>query len=312
MSDAPISLSLSVKGLQRLEGLNHERDFTFIVGEERYSCPSFVAEFLSPRVSSLRSQDITIDEFAIETADPDHLFGTLISMGFGHEICLSEKDLKLVRSVCGELCNYELFENTVKHAKGAIAEGELKARLDFLSKIDSTCDFDVSVIASHFYEFAVDDFDGLSVSFLEAILRHAGLVVLDEDSVFEVVHRRASADSSYFVLLELVRFEFLSDDCMRRAFEFLSDSFESLTFGIGSSLGNRFALPVTRPPQTGRFRFRPDARSPSQPTGFAGLPAMDSLIISSTPGIFSVFGEKTLRLLYRGSRDGFNGSDFHR
>jgi hypothetical protein len=38
---------------------------------------------------------------------------------------------------------------------------------------------------------------------------------------------------------------------------------------------------------------------------------MDSKIISAIPDIFSVFGGKTLRLLYRGSRHGFGASAFH-
>jgi hypothetical protein len=41
------------------------------------------------------------------------------------------------------------------------------------------------------------------------------------------------------------------------------------------------------------------------------LPAIASKIISVIPDIFSVFGEKTLRLLYRGSRDGFEAKVFH-
>jgi hypothetical protein len=85
-SAIPLSLSLSATGLQRLEGVNHDRDFTFIVGDERYDCPSFVAEFLSPRITTLRSQDITIDEFTVNTEDPNHYFGTLLSIGFGHEV----------------------------------------------------------------------------------------------------------------------------------------------------------------------------------------------------------------------------------
>jgi hypothetical protein len=39
--------------------------------------------------------------------------------------------------------------------------------------------------------------------------------------------------------------------------------------------------------------------------------AIDSKIISTIPEIFSVFGSKTFRLLYRGSRDGFKASAFH-
>jgi hypothetical protein len=49
-------LSLSVKGLQRLESINHENDFTFVVGDEQYSCPSFVAEFV---LSDLKTSQST-------------------------------------------------------------------------------------------------------------------------------------------------------------------------------------------------------------------------------------------------------------
>jgi hypothetical protein len=41
------------------------------------------------------------------------------------------------------------------------------------------------------------------------------------------------------------------------------------------------------------------------------LPSFDSNIISDSPRIFSVFGEKKFQLLYRGSRDGFEASTFH-
>jgi hypothetical protein len=39
---------------------------------------------------------------------------------------------------------------------------------------------------------------------------------------------------------------------------------------------------------------------------------IDSNIISAVPDIFSVFGCKRFQLLYRGSRDGFEASAFHR
>jgi hypothetical protein len=204
-----IPLSISAKGLQRFEGVNHEMDFAFIVGDERYSCPSFIAEFLSPRVSWLRSQDITINEFRIETADPSHQFGTFLSIGFGREVSFSESELYFVRSVCSNLGNSELFEATLKHAEGQIPKDELMARLDLISGVNGSCDCDISVVASHFYQFSVSDFDRLSPGVLEAILSNSSLVVADEDSVFEIVHRRASDDLSYFGLLEFVRFEFV-------------------------------------------------------------------------------------------------------
>jgi hypothetical protein len=41
------------------------------------------------------------------------------------------------------------------------------------------------------------------------------------------------------------------------------------------------------------------------------MPSIDSTIISSIPSIFSSFGSKSYRLLYRGSRDGFNPRSWH-
>jgi hypothetical protein len=291
-----IPLSLSAKGLQRLEGISQEMDFAFIVGDERYSCPSFIAEFLSPRVTSLRSQDITIDEFRIETADPSHQFANILSLGFGREVCFSESELSFVRSVCGKLRNSELFEKTRKHEAGQIGEDELRARLAFLSGVDGSCTCDISVVASNFYQFSVPDFDQLSPEVLAAILSDSSLVVGNEDSVFEIVHRLASKDLSYFGLLEFVRFGFVSPETMQRAVEFISSSFESLTFALWSSLRNRLSLSVA---------------PPSQPDRVRPVPPIDSKIISTIPEIFSVLGDKTFRLLYRGSRDGFAANAFH-
>jgi hypothetical protein len=247
-------------------------------------------------VSSLRSQDITIKEFVIETDDPARHIESLLSVGFGREVSFSEAELPFVRSVCGNLCNSELFEKTLKDSGGQIREDELKARLDFVSGANGSCDFDFSVIASHFCEMSVSDFDQLSASVLEAILSDPGLVLEDEDSLFEIVHRRASADLSYLVLLEFVRFEFVSGDCMMQAIELISSSFDCFTSGIWSSLRTRLALPVT---------------PPSQPNRFKPPPTIDSTIVRGIPGILSVLRVKQFRLLYRGSRDGFGAGDFH-
>jgi hypothetical protein len=255
----------------------------------------FVAEFLSPRIISLRLQDITIHEFSIATEDPDHFFGTFLSIGFGHVVSVSRAEVRFVRSVCGELWNQEVFEKTVKPGDGKISKDELMARMAFLNGVDGSFECDPGPIASHFYELSVSDFDELSVSVLESILRDPSLLVDDEDSVFDVVHRLASVDPSYFGLLEFVRFEFLSADCMKLAFQFISGCFESFTFGIWSSLRTRLTLFVTPSSQPSRFF----------------VPPIDSKIISAIPPIFSVFGDKTFRLLYRGSRDGFGASHFH-
>jgi hypothetical protein len=185
MPDASVLLSLSVKGLQRLEAVSHEADFAFIIGGERYECASILAEFLSPRVISLRSQDQTVQELALQTDDPNHSFDTLLSLAFGREVSVAKTELPAVRSLCLELWNYELFEMTFKHEEGPITKEELKARLDFLAGVDASRDRDVFLVASHFYELSIADLDRLSPSVLEAILSDSTLVLQDEDSLFE-------------------------------------------------------------------------------------------------------------------------------
>jgi hypothetical protein len=146
-----------VKAWQRLESLIHERDFTFVVREERRSCPSFVAEFLSPRVTSLRSQDMAIDEWSIETEDPSHQFEALLSISFGRDVSFGHTETKFVRSVCGDMRNSELFEKTLKNEEG------LKTRLKLLSWVHGSPDFDILLLASHFCEFRISDFDHLNI-----------------------------------------------------------------------------------------------------------------------------------------------------
>jgi hypothetical protein len=236
-----------------------------------------------------------MDDFSIATADPGHFFGTLLSIGFGREVSLSQAAVSFVRSVCGELWNMEVFEKTLKHEEGEITGAELRARLEFLSRADGSWDSEIGIIASHFYELSVSDFEKVSPAVVELILTNPALVVGNEDSVFEVVHGLVSENPGNFGLLESVWFEYLSAGCMTRAFEFISSRFESLTFGIWSNLRTRLALSVTPSSQAGQRRFIP----------------IDSRIISELPDIFSVFGNRRLRPLYRGSRDGFRAGDFH-
>jgi hypothetical protein len=75
MANKPCSIvHLSSRGLANLGNNVYENDFTFVVGEERYQCPSFIATFLSPRIAQQQLIDPTIEEYKIESADPNHYF----------------------------------------------------------------------------------------------------------------------------------------------------------------------------------------------------------------------------------------------
>jgi hypothetical protein len=278
-------LSLSVKGLQRIEKNNYEKDFAFLLGDKEYRCPAVIADFLSPHVSSLRSQDHTICEVRLETEDPEGWFERVLSLGYGHEAEFRPEETPFLRAIFRELLNYDLFRLTFERPEGEFEKGELVSRLEFLAAVHETSD---------------EDLERLSIPALEAILSDANLMLEDEDSLFHIIHQLASQDQSYFSLLEFVRFEFLSVQCIKMAFEFISNLFHLVTIGIWESVGPRLTLPVSQAADLTR-----------SPRRFL-WPGLDSQIVSSCPAIFSMFRRKTFRLLYRGSRDGFQASDFHR
>jgi hypothetical protein len=102
-SESPFQVCLSAKGLAKLPQNVYENDFTFIVGDDRYKCPSFVAAFLSPRVCSLQRTDGTLHEFIIETKDPNQLFESIVGLGEGRSMTVSATNSSFVRSICYEL-----------------------------------------------------------------------------------------------------------------------------------------------------------------------------------------------------------------
>jgi hypothetical protein len=48
LSETGVEISLSAKGFRNLPRNVYQNDFAFIVGQNRYYCPSFIASLLSP------------------------------------------------------------------------------------------------------------------------------------------------------------------------------------------------------------------------------------------------------------------------
>jgi hypothetical protein len=294
-------LSLSSNGLQRTEKSHFGDRFTFFIGEYCYSCPTVIAEFLSPRVSLMRSADWTIDEFHLETADPHEWFSGFFGLGFGHELTidneLRSEHLNFLRSICEELSNSELLDKLLPPLQERPSRAELISRLEFLSLAGLECTMELKGLALLFYEFDGTDLELLSLSTLERILSDPDLVLVSEDWFFDIICHLGSKECSYISLLRFVRFEFVSDKCITRAIDLITNSFEFLTRDIWQAFTYRLTLPVKPPPNTRQF---------------VPMPLFDSKILWHLPNIFSPFGWRKLQLLYRGSSHGFGCKDFHR
>jgi hypothetical protein len=302
MSQGARAISLSSNGLQRLGGDLYEKDFRFIVGKMDYFCPSFIAEFLSPRVSHLRQSDRTIQELQIETGDPNGYFPRFLSLGFGFgmDVQINSAEETFLCSICAELWNTEVPDLVFTKSDLEFDRRYYVSRLNLMSQQREASEpvLDFTMIASHFYEFSASDCQYFESWILERILSDSHLVIENEDSLFAIISNHLSRDSSgsSFSLLEFVRFEYLSGVSMKSAFELLCESFEHFNISILTCLGRRLCLPVTPPKLDSRF----------------SVCSLDSRIISDFPSSFESFRGKEFRLLYRGSRDGFGCRDFHR
>jgi hypothetical protein len=120
-------------------------------------------------------------------------------------------------------------------------------------------------------------------------------MVTSEDALLDQILQLIAKDAMYFSLLEFPWFEYLSIEPIKSVAAMISGSFDLVTLGIWDRIVKRLVLAVT-PPKT-------DQRWFSQ--------RLDSNIISTFPRNFRAFKGRKFRLLYRGTRDGFQARQFY-
>jgi hypothetical protein len=104
-----VTSGLSVRGLENVKTGDWSDDFTFIIGDHRYRCPSSVAQFLSPRVSKLQLIDATISELKLEVDDGDDLFGSVLEAVGGRSIAIDSAHRQTFAAICTAFWNSELY-----------------------------------------------------------------------------------------------------------------------------------------------------------------------------------------------------------
>jgi hypothetical protein len=71
----PAKFIISASGLANIPQSESRNEFEFIVGNARYRCPSFVADFLSPLLCHVHAVDGTVPSIRISTKSPIHNSG---------------------------------------------------------------------------------------------------------------------------------------------------------------------------------------------------------------------------------------------
>jgi hypothetical protein len=257
---SPLSVSLSAKGLKNIH--KRDNDFTFVVGSRRYPCPSFVAEFLSPRIYDIHSVDDTLNEFRVEVQDPNAHFEAFLGLSEGNSVSIDEGNRQTILEICIELRNSELYNGISACSTNEVQIGNVIDRALFASRTGCNIAADLEFISSHFYEIkepaeALKSFD---VATIFEIISHLSLKISSENSLYDFAMDCISKNPDFSILLECIRFEYLSQSKFMEFIIFLSNSFEYLSYSVWESLRRRLSLPVLQESTNDRIFVEPGHR----------------------------------------------------
>jgi hypothetical protein len=94
----PRTLTLSARKLANIPSRPELNDFEFTVGNFYYSCPKFVADFLSTKIGRQHEVDCTISAFVVATGDRESCFQSFLGLGRGQKVVNHINLFRLVRA----------------------------------------------------------------------------------------------------------------------------------------------------------------------------------------------------------------------
>jgi hypothetical protein len=289
MSKNREGLAVIPRSIGRLRSIIQSQPFTFIVNGVSIESDVFNAVFISPAVHEALIHDSTISSFIIsnDQINPSslRLLHQLLSVGV---VTVQHHDRNQLILLCHILGNFELIEFFLTVISFESSNDDIDIHLsEFLKKERGNR----HILASSFYKYSIDDLVLLDVITLDNILSSNELRIRNEDWLIECI---IGLGANYFSLLRHVRFEFLSQKGVLlflekvQYSEITSDIWSAITVRLCGHFDHRIF----------QKRLRP-------------VPILDSVIITDFPSIFDDFRGHPWKLLYRGSRDGFEVGRFH-
>ncbi|OHS93277.1 hypothetical protein TRFO_11888 [Tritrichomonas foetus] len=229
-------ISLSSRGLKTACNLN-SKSFTFCVGEQKYYCDRFAADFISPNVSLLHKMDPTMDSFEINIEDKDGTFQEIIKLMRGDVISIDSMKIGIMLKFARILGNQEL-EQMIEEMDEL--QTDLVNCVDILiekNSIKENVEKEISFIAQHFFEIDKSKLRKLDSLLLYQIINCSEIQLSNEDELFDFVYSCFLNDRSFLSFFEFVKFEYLTAE---KVTQFVKEiNFTELNIGIWNSLCKR-------------------------------------------------------------------------
>jgi hypothetical protein len=219
------AVKLSSSGMANITKSRMENDFTFIVGGRRHSCPWFVAEFLSPKVSRVHSVDITVSEIDIEVQDVNNEFESILSLGFGSSLSVARENRLFLLSIARELNNWELYFSVHELSEENFIISEFCQQFDDWKQIECLSERAAAFLASHFFELDSSFLRELPISALSQILSNPSLQLESEDLLYKLIQNQLELKPEWSELLCHIRFDLLSTKSIEHFISWSLDHF---------------------------------------------------------------------------------------
>jgi hypothetical protein len=280
-------------GIDRLLEIISPEEFEFIVKGEHLKSTLLEAVLISPIISESLKSDPMIREFHIVSDEIEATtFSVFLELIRNREgwIFLSANEIEFL-SICKLLGNESLslifLESNSQSSN--VSECSESGKIEICEKNIEDC-------ASQFSSYSIDELRNLPKQTLHSLLSSDSLKIESEDFLLE---RLIDLGSDYFEYWNYIEISFLSSEGISQFVKVFP--FEELRSSHWEKIIDRLIGNCDE-----KFRFHRFCKEHNSTESI-----FESMILSTIPIPLKQFETRKWNLLYRGSRDGFRGSDFH-
>ncbi|KAK8872153.1 hypothetical protein M9Y10_007915 [Tritrichomonas musculus] len=274
------NFSLDLSNFKKIPLERFEHNFTFIVDNKQYTVNRFLADLLSPTITSYHYQDESIDTFTITTVDKfdksetafiskEDYFESFLNLYKHEEIQINQAQIKYYSEYFLQLGNIPEYLKLQDKLSDEITTDNVIDHLLNISSILKQNNLSYSIqncqisklvkyCSEQFYALDKEKIIHLDIDILSEILCQDELKIEDEDTLLRFILEIYEKDKQYAPLFEYIYFENVKEETLSEFFK--EFDIEFLTKGTWSSIFYRLIQTDKRPLKNDRYEKHPKVK----------------------------------------------------
>jgi hypothetical protein len=179
-------------------------------------------------------------------------------LGSGASLPVTDATYEFVKTICIKLWNREVFNIISNAFEGDLSSSNVLSRLQLLTEMEQNCENELEFCSSHFWELQTicdsSELDKLDITLIHQLISRPSLQLMSEDSLWRFITQDCFREHLLFpLLLECVKFEYLSSELMTEFVNIVDSRIEVLTPNIWTAIRRRLFFSVLPPLSDDRF-----------------------------------------------------------